>query len=108
MENQEFLVESNQVTANLSGNLQGELAARIRETLLTYIENGHCSLKVDFSNVTNIDSTGLGILVTVQKRSLQNGGDMVLHGLHGNVKAAFDRTRLSKAFSIVDSTPAVA
>lgn len=108
MKNQEFFVENNQVTANLSGNLQGELAAKIRETLLSYIETGHSSLKVDFSKVTNIDSTGLGILVTIQKRSLQNGGNMVLHGLQGNVKAAFDRTRLSKAFSIADCNPSMA
>lgn len=108
MKDQEFFIENNQVIANLSGSLEGELAAKIRETLLAYIDNGYSCLKVDFSKVTNIDSTGLGILVTIQKRSLQQGGDMVLQGLQGNVKAAFDRTRLSKAFSIIEFNSSVA
>ncbi len=108
MENQKFIVEDKQVIANLSGNLQGEIAAHVRETMLTYIEDGYCVFTVDFSKVNNIDSTGLGILVTLQKRSLQSGGNMILQGLHGAVKAAFDRTRLSKAFIITDSENAVA
>ena len=103
MKNQQFIIEDNQVIANLSGNLQGEIAAHVRETLLRYIEVGYSVFKVDLSKVNNIDSTGLGILVTIQKRSLQSGGDMLLQGLYGAVKVAFDRTRLSKAFIITDS-----
>jgi anti-sigma B factor antagonist len=108
MENQEFIVDDSQIVANLSGNLQGDIAAQVREAMLTYIEDGYNSFTVDFSKVTSIDSTGLGILVTIQKRSLQNGGIIILRGLHGAVKAAFDRTRLSKAFPIADSETAVA
>lgn len=108
MENHEFIIEDDQVTANLTGSLQGEAAAHLRETLLTYIANGYHIFKVDFSHVDTIDTTGLGILVTIQKRALQNGGTVTLQGLHGAVKDVFDRTRLSKAFPIIDIRPAVA
>ncbi|SMC46712.1 STAS domain-containing protein [Sporomusa malonica] len=108
MKNQKFLVENSQVVVNLVGSLQGELAAQVRETMLTYISDGYCDFKVDFSNVNNINSTGLGMLVNIQKRALQQGGDIIIHGLHGTVKAAFDRTRLSKAFTILDCQNAVA
>ncbi|HWR45550.1 STAS domain-containing protein [Sporomusa sp.] len=108
MENQEFLIENCQVIAILAGNLQGELAARVRETMLTYIADGYCNFNVDFSKVSNINSTGLGMLVNIQKRAVQQGGDIIIYGLHGTVKDAFDRTRLSKAFTILDCNNAVA
>lgn len=108
MENHEFVIEDRQVIANLTGSLQGETAARLRETFLKYIAEGYHNFTVDFSHVADIDSTGLGILVTIQKRTLQAGGDITLQGLHGAVKTAFDRTRLSKAFTIVDTNAALA
>jgi anti-sigma B factor antagonist len=108
MEHHEFLIENSQVIANLTGSLQGAVAAQLRETLLTYIANGYNSFTMDFSHVTNIDSTGLGILVTIQKRALQSGGNLAIQGLHGTVKTAFDRTRLSKAFTIADTDHAIA
>lgn len=108
MENQQFLIEDNQVIISLTGELQGELAAAIRETMLGYIEDGHPNFRLDFSNVSGINSTGLGMLVNIQKRAVQNGGDVALCGLAGIVKAAFDRTRLTRAFTILDSESAVA
>ena len=108
MESHKFLIENSQVIANLTGSLQGEAAAQLRATLLTYIADGYNSFAVDFSHVSNIDSTGLGILVTIQKRALQSGGSITIQGLHGTVKTAFDRTRLSKAFTIADAEHAVA
>ncbi|MDF2569881.1 MAG: anti-anti-sigma factor [Sporomusa sp.] len=108
MDNQKFLIENGQVIASLVGSLQGELAAQVRETMMTYIADGYCDFRVDFSNVNNINSTGLGMLVNIQKRALQSGGDVVIQGLQGAVKDAFDRTRLSRAFIILDSPKAVA
>ena len=37
MENQEFVIVDNQVVINLTGDLQGELAAAIREAVLGYL-----------------------------------------------------------------------
>lgn len=108
MKNQRFLVENSQVVVTLAGSLQGELAAQIREAVLTYIADGYYDFKVDFSKVNTINSTGLGMLVNIQKHALQQGGDIIIHGLQGTVKAAFDRTRLSKAFTIIDYQNSVA
>ncbi|WP_434133259.1 STAS domain-containing protein [Sporomusa sphaeroides] len=97
----EFHIVDNQVVISLTGNLQGELAAKIRETILRYIADGYFHFKVDFSQVTDINATGLGMLVNVQKRARQNGGNIIINGLHGTVQTVFDRTRLSKAFAIL-------
>lgn len=104
----EFHIIGNQVVVSLAGNLQGELAAKVRETILSYIADGYFHFKVDFSQVTDINSTGLGMLVNVQKRAMQNGGNIIINGLHGTVQTAFNRTRLSKAFTILVDNQAAA
>ena len=77
-----------------------EEAAALRETLLGYIEKGHNTFLIDLESVDYIDSSGLGTLVAIQKRAMQNDGSVVIKGLHGLVKDLFVLTRLDKAFEI--------
>ena len=97
---QEITVTSEHVLVNLSGSIYVEEAAQIRESLIGYIDNGHKTFIVDLEKVDYIDSSGLGTLVAIQKRALQNGGSVVIKGLHGLVKELFELTRLDKVFEI--------
>ena len=99
MINQIRLVD-NQVQATLQGAIYVEEAAALRETLLGYIEKGHNTFLIDLEGVDYIDSSGLGTLVAIHKRALQNGGSVVIKGLHGLVKDLFELTRLDKVFEI--------
>ena len=99
MINQIQLVD-NQVQATLQGAIYVEEAAALRETLLGYIEKGHNTFLIDLEGVDYIDSSGLGTLVAIQKRALQNGGSVVIKGLRGLVKDLFELTRLDKVFEI--------
>lgn len=98
---QEFSIDQNQVTAMLAGGLYVEDAVALRETLLSYIEQGYKQYMIDLSRVDYIDSSGLGVLVAVQKRALQKGGGVTIKGLKGVVKEVFELTRLTKVFDIV-------
>ena len=97
---QEITVTDNQVVVNLSGSIYVEEAAQIRESLIGYIEKGHKTFVVDLGNVDYIDSSGLGTLVAIQKRALQNGGSVIIKNLKGLVKDLFELTRLTKVFEI--------
>ena len=97
---QEITVEKNQVLVKLAGKIYVEEAAHLRESLLGYIEKGHKTFIVDFGDDDYIDSSGLGTLVAIQKRALQNGGGIVITGLCGLVKDLFELTRLTKVFEI--------
>ena len=97
---QEITVTDNHVVVNLSGSIYVEEAAQIRESLIGYIEKGHKTFVVDLGNVEYIDSTGLGTLVGIQKRALQNGGSVIIKNLKGLVKDLFELTRLTKVFEI--------
>ena len=97
---QEITVTSEHVLVNLSGSIYVEEAAQIRESLIGYIDNGHETFIVDLEKVDYIDSSGLGTLVAIQKRALQNGGSVIIRGLRGLVKDLFELTRLTKVFEI--------
>ncbi len=97
---QEITVTDNHVVVNLSGSIYVEEASQIRESLIGYIEKGHKTFVVDLGNVDYIDSSGLGTLVAIQKRALQNGGSVIIKNLKGLVKDLFELTRLTKVFEI--------
>lgn len=97
---QEFQVINGQVIVNLSGSLYVEEAAALREKLLEYTQSGHRYFIVDMKDVDYIDSSGLGVLVAIQKRTLQNGGNVIIKGLQGTVRELFEMTRLTKVFDI--------
>ena len=97
---QEITVTDNHVVVNLSGSIYVEDAAQIRESLIGYIEKGHKTFVVDLGNVDYIDCSGLGTLVAIQKRALQNGGSVIIKNLKGLGKDLFGLTRLTKVFEI--------
>lgn len=93
-------VNGNQVRVELTGNIYVAEAAVLRDFLLGYVNKGQTKLTIDFTDVEYIDSSTLGVLVAVQKKALQNGGGVVITGLHGLVKELFEMTRLTKVFEI--------
>ena len=97
---QEITVTEGHVVVSLSGSIYVEEAAQIRESLIGYIEKGHKTFVIDLGNVDYIDSSGLGTLVAIQKRALQNGGSVIIKNLKGLVKDLFELTRLTKVFEI--------
>ena len=97
---QEIYVEDEKVMVNLYGSLFMEEAALLRQKLLLQLEKGYNRFVVNLSGVDYIDSSGLGVLVAVHKRALQNGGTVILIGMQGTVKELFELTRLDKVFDI--------
>lgn len=94
-------VENNKVFIKLEGGLYVEDALLLRTKALAYFQEGHTNFLIDLSQVDYIDSSGLGVLVALQKRALEHHGKLQLHGLTGVVKELFELTRLNKIFEFV-------
>ncbi len=88
------------VIATLSGKIYVDEAAAIRGKLLEFLELGHSNFVINLSNVDYIDSSGLGVLVAIQKRALEHKGGVVIQGLHGAVQLIFELTRLTRVFEV--------
>jgi len=59
---------------------------------------------LDLGGITFLDSSGLGALIALLKRTTESGGDIKLVGLRKEVRLVFEITRAYKIFDIFDST----
>jgi anti-sigma B factor antagonist len=77
------------------GNRQ-ELKQRVLEEL----EKGERKFLVDFGQTGYIDSSGLGVLVSLSKRIHELNGDLRLSNLNDDLKTLFELTKLDTLFQI--------
>ena len=94
------LLQEEELFVTLVGSMYEKEAAEIKTVLNRYIEKGIVCQRLDFSAVDYIDSAGLGMLVTLQKRTAQRGGGLVISGLTGLVKELFVLTRVDRVFAV--------
>lgn len=94
------MVSNDQVSMVIDGSIYVEEATQIREQLVGYLDKGYKYFVINLGNVDYIDSSGLGVLVGVQKRALKNGGGVRIQNIKGVVKELFELTRLTKVFVI--------
>lgn len=57
-------------------------------------------LLIDLTEVPYIDSSGIGTILEILRRTKQNGGRMSLVGISGHVLDVFKITRMDQVFSI--------
>lgn len=63
-------------------------------------ENGKSNVILDLTNVNNIYSCGLGMIVKIHKESAAAGGLLVVAGIRGYVQTIFSSTKLSRIIKI--------
>lgn len=94
------ITEKDQVYLKLFGSIYMVDAIKIRESLIDYIEKGHNDFIIDLREVDYIDSSCLGVIITIRNRALQNSSCVIIQGLQGLVKDLFVLTQMGKAFDI--------
>lgn len=98
----EISVRDDVVILRLSGSLEVDLQPHLLNALQNAILK-ESDVVVDFREVIFIDSSCLGILVSVAKSLRSQKGDIKLAGLSDDVRSIFQITRLDKIFEIHDS-----
>ncbi|MHB8073040.1 STAS domain-containing protein [Desulfosporosinus fructosivorans] len=93
-------ISGNQATVFLTDKIYVHDASLLRNDLLDIIAQGVTDVKIDLSELTYIDSSGLGTLVTINKRTKERNGSLVLAGAKGLPFELIKRTRLDKVFTI--------
>ncbi len=82
--------------------LDSYVATEFRDEMDRLSKNGGSQIVLDLGNVEFVDSSGLGAIVTTQKR-LGSDRDLVICGANEPVTRLFKLARLDKIFRIVDS-----
>jgi anti-sigma B factor antagonist len=85
----------------LHGEIDLSTSPLLRATLVSLIDGGARELTVDMSEVTFVDSTGLGVLVGALQLLQSHGGDgLSVRGVGPVVRRVFELTGLDAVFSI--------
>jgi len=87
--------------------VEGQLIVANRQDLKQVIQDaldgGARKLLIDFGPTAYIDSSGLGALVSINKKVREQGGELRLAGLNEDLRSLFELTKLDTLFVIADS-----
>lgn len=75
----------------------------LKQKVLEELEGGDRKFVVDFANTGYIDSSGLGVLVSLSKKIREQGGELRLASLNEDLRTLFELTKLDTLFRIADS-----
>lgn len=74
-----------------------------KQSVLDEVERGARRILVDFSETGYVDSSGLGALVSLNKRLREAGGELRLAALNEDMRTLFELTRLDTLFRLYAS-----
>lgn len=92
--------EENLVKAFISGEIDAFTAPMLREKLATVQQKENLQTELEMSDVSYMDSTGLGVIVAFFKHVNANNGHVKLTGLSTRLKRLFDITGLGEIMDI--------
>jgi anti-sigma B factor antagonist len=75
----------------------------LKQKVLDELESGTRKVLVDFAHTGYIDSSGLGVLVSLAKKLREDGGELRLANLNDDLRTVFELTKLDTLFPIADS-----
>jgi anti-sigma B factor antagonist len=79
--------------------LDAHTSKEVRREIESQLE-GHKLVVLDLSQLTFIDSSGLGVLLACLRQITAAGGDLKVCGLTAQVRAVFQLTRMHNVFKI--------
>jgi anti-sigma B factor antagonist len=88
-------------------DVQGQLIVgnrqELKQKVLDELETGARKFLVDFAGTGYIDSSGLGVLVSLSKKIREVGGELRLANLNDDLRTLFELTKLDTLFQIASN-----
>ena len=75
----------------------------LKQKVLEELDDGARKFVIDFADTGYIDSSGLGVLVSLSKKIREQGGELRLSSLNEDLRTLFELTKLDTLFKIADS-----
>lgn len=91
------------VVVDVEGQLIVGNRQELKQKILEALEAGDRKFLIDFTRTGYIDSSGLGVLVSLSKKIRDEGGDLRLAGLNEDLRTLFELTKLDTLFAISDT-----
>jgi anti-sigma B factor antagonist len=98
------IAEMNGITiVEVDGELIVGNRKELKDTVLHRLDAGDRRFLIDFTTSSYIDSSGLGVLVSLSKKIREAGGMLRLAGLNEDLRTLFELTKLDTLFQIADT-----
>ncbi len=91
------------VVVEVDGQLIVGNRQELKHLILAEMERGSRKFLVDFSRTGYIDSSGLGVLVSLSKKIREQGGELRLANLNDDLRTLFELTKLDTLFQIAET-----
>ncbi|HEV8305498.1 MAG TPA: STAS domain-containing protein [Gemmatimonadales bacterium] len=92
--------KSGVVVVGVDGQLIVGNRQELKQKVLESLEGGAKRFVIDFTKTGYIDSSGLGVLVSLSKKIREQGGELRLAGLNEDLQTLFELTKLDTLFAI--------
>lgn len=100
MDIEQYNIDKKTICYVVKGKLNANVVLNNKDDILHSMPES-MNVVVDCSQMSHIDSSGLGMLVQMLQKTKQNSTKIVLVGINNSVKIVFDITKVSKIFNIV-------
>ena len=91
------------VVVDVEGQLIVGNRQELKQKVLQELERGARKFLIDFTGTGYIDSSGLGVLVSLSKKIREQGGELRLASMNEDLRTLFELTKLDTLFKISDS-----
>ncbi|HIT84833.1 MAG TPA: anti-sigma factor antagonist [Candidatus Ornithomonoglobus intestinigallinarum] len=92
------------LVAHLSGELDHHITGELREAIdRELMRRGVRNLAFDLTQMSFMDSSGLGLIMGRFKKVSAIGGRLIVYGMNGNIKRIFNMCGMEKLVIVADS-----
>ncbi len=96
-------LENDIVLISLDGEIDLYTASDLRDAIFEQIDSNKIKIIIDLENITYIDSSGIGTLITSLSKLKKINGNMSIIHVYDSVKKVFELTKLTTFFKIFGS-----
>jgi anti-sigma B factor antagonist len=89
-----------ETTVKIDGTLDAVSASELRPVVDALVAEQRASVLLELSGLRLIDSSGVGVIVSLFKRIRAQGGEVRIQGLRDQPKAIFKLLRLDRVFPV--------
>ena len=98
------IIRKNTLTASLFGELDHHTAKEVKNLIEEIIKNNQVNnLVLDFSNLTFMDSSGIGVIIGRYKLITSLGGRVAISNAKGNIIKLLHLSGIDRIIEIFDS-----
>lgn len=94
-------INGEKVVAQFEGRLDTVAATKVNAEMATLAENADKEITLDFAQLEFISSSGLRLMLSLNKQAKAKGGKVIIAGANDEIKKVFKITGFANLFTII-------